>query len=74
MFLVAVVVSTMTPVNDQANKVVDFVGERDRRMSSASTLSDAAILRNLSFSSLRSMMESAMFSTESGQSSTLLKS
>lgn len=59
---------------DQANKLVDFIGESNRRMSSASTLSDAAIFRNLSFSSFRSMMESAMLSTESETSSTLLKS
>jgi hypothetical protein len=71
---VAVMARRMPQLKDQANKAVDFVGERDRRIFSASMLSDAAILRNLSFSSLSSMMESAMLSAESGTFSTLLKS
>ncbi|WP_157043541.1 hypothetical protein [Nitrobacter hamburgensis] len=64
----------MSRAKDHTNKAVDFLGERDRRMSSASMLSDAAILRNLSFSSLSNMMESAMLSAESRTFSTLLKS
>jgi hypothetical protein len=58
----------------QSGKAVDFVDERDCRISSASTLNDAAILRNLSFSSLSSMMESTMLSAVSGGFLKLLQS
>jgi hypothetical protein len=42
---------------------VDPDGDRERRMYSVSALNNAAIRRSLSFSSLSSAMESAMFST-----------